>query len=76
MFSRVLGDGVVLSATVLFDYPTVSQLAAHIGSLLGWEEPVEAHAAQLAVSQGDVSVQESLIAQRRWHRQWAEIVRQ
>jgi KS-AT-KR-ACP domain-containing polyene macrolide polyketide synthase/pimaricinolide synthase PimS2/candicidin polyketide synthase FscD len=60
--SQSLGDGVVLSATVLFDYPTVSQLAAHIGSLLCWEEPVEAHAVLLAVvPHGDASVQESLM---------------
>ena len=52
----------VLSAIALFDHPTVSQLAAHIGSLLCWEEPVEAHAVQLAVVlHGDVSVQESLM---------------
>ena len=60
--SQSLGDGVVLSATTLFDHPTVSQLAAHLGSLLCWEEPVGAHAVQPAVvSQGDVSVQESLM---------------
>ena len=60
--SQSLGDGVVLSATVLFDHPTVSQLAAHLGSLLCWEEPVGVHAVQPAVvSQGDVSVQESLM---------------
>jgi acyl carrier protein len=51
-----------LPATIAFDFPTVSQLAAHIGSLLCWEEPVEARAVQPAVvSQGDVSVQESLM---------------
>ena len=59
--SQSLGDGVVLSATVLFDHPTVLQLAAHIGSLLCWEEPAEARTMWLAtVPQGDVSVQESL----------------
>jgi aryl carrier-like protein len=48
--SQSLGDGVILSATVLFDHPTISRLAAHIGSLLCWEEPVEAHVVELAVS--------------------------
>jgi acyl carrier protein len=58
--SQSLGDGVVLSVTALFDSPTVSQLAAHIGSLLCWEEPAEAHTVQLTVSQGRRLGQESL----------------
>ena len=59
--SQNLGDGVVLPAIVLFNHPTVSQLAAHIGMLLCWEEPAEARAVQLAVPQGGVAVQESIM---------------
>jgi len=59
--SQSLGDGVVLSATALFDQPTVSQLAAHIGSLLCWEEPAKPRAVQLVVVPQGGLVQDKLM---------------
>ena len=52
--SRSLGDGVRLSATALFDYPTVSRLATHIETLLCWEEDgADTPVVQLAVQQAN-----------------------
>ena len=44
--------GISLPSTLIFDYPTISRLVEHIASC--WEEPVEAHAVQFAVPQGDM----------------------
>ena len=59
--SQSLGDGVVLAATVLFDHPTVSQLAVHVASLLFHEEPEDNSQVSLAVRPSTALEQQPLM---------------